>query len=300
MTGEVLHALNPLSDSVMIDATFGRGGHTKALLNCLGPKGQVYAIDRDPSACAIAEKWANSEPRLKAINATFSNLVEVAKSAGVLGGVSGILIDLGVSSPQLDDPSRGFSFKNDGPLDMRMDQTSGLSAKELLADISEADLINILKNFGEERFAARIAREIIKQRECKALDSTYDLAKIISECVPFYEKGKHPATRAFQAVRIYINQELEQLDEALPQAIEVLKSGGRLVVISFHSLEDRKVKNFFREAAKGDPFPPELPVTQDYLRPTISYVSKLKRPSVTEVNCNPRSRSAILRWAEKA
>ncbi len=300
MTAEVVEALNPSAEGILVDATFGRGGHTRALLDCLGPHGQVFALDRDPDACAIAREWAAGESRLTVIQAPFSELSGVLREAKVAGRVTGIVLDLGVSSPQLDDPARGFSFMRDGPLDMRMDPTAGASARQWLADVAEQDLVTVLRTLGEERYARRIARALINARNDQPLTTTAELARLVSDCVPTREPGKHPATRTFQALRMYINQELAQLDAVLPQALDMLEPGGRLVVISFHSLEDRRVKRFLRQAAKGDPFPPDLPVTQNQLHPAVTHLHKPTRPGAHEVEVNPRARSAILRWAEKS
>ncbi len=300
MSAEVVSALRPDADAILVDATFGRGGHTRALMEHLGPEGQLFAMDRDPMACAFAKDWASVEPRLKVIQAPFSKLSEELLNFGIAGKVSGIVLDLGVSSPQLDEPERGFSFMRDGPLDMRMDPTSGTPVSDWLMDVAEEDLIDVLRTLGEERFARRIARAIVEVREERMLTSTSALADLVSECVPTREPGKHPATRTFQAFRVYINREMEELDAVLPQALEVLNPGGRLAVISFHSLEDRKVKNFFRKEFKGDPFPIDLPVTKYDLHPGIETVERPTRPSEIEVNQNPRARSAVLRSAQKS
>ena len=300
MTAEVVKALGPSADSILVDATFGRGGHTRALLECLGPKGRIYAMDRDPEACAIARDWAKGESRLTVIQAPFSKLSDELLRAGVTGRVSGIVLDLGVSSPQLDDSDRGFSFMRDGPLDMRMDPGMGIPVHDWLADVSEDDLIGVLRNLGEERYARRIARAVVAARSETPVITTGKLSSLVDECVPTREPGKHPATRTFQALRMFINQELAELDAVLPQALEMLEPGGRLVIISFHSLEDRRVKKFFHDAAKGDPFPPDLPVRANEISPAILRPSKPQRPSAKEVADNPRARSAILRWAEKS
>ena len=257
-------------------------------------------MDRDPIACAFAKDWASVEPRLNVIQAPFSKLSEELLDLGIAGKVSGIVLDLGVSSPQLDEPERGFSFMRDGPLDMRMDPTSGIPVSDWLMDVAEEDLIGVLRTLGEEKFARRIARSIVEVRKEKMLASTGALADLVSACVPTREPGKHPATRTFQAFRIHINREMEELDAVLPQALDALKPGGRLAVISFHSLEDRKVKHFFRKESKGDPFPIDLPVTKHELHPGIEKVQRPTRPSEIEVNQNPRARSAVLRSAQKS
>ena len=299
MTAEVVKALDPSEDSILVDATFGRGGHTRALLDRLGVKGRVYAMDRDPEACAIARDWAQGERRLRVVHAPFSKLSDELHAAGVAGQVSGIVLDLGVSSPQLDDPGRGFSFMRDGPLDMRMDPSQGAPVQDWLATVSEENLVDVLRRFGEERYARRIARAIVDARNEAPLTTTGELSSLVDTCVPTREPGKHPATRTFQALRLFINQELAELDAVLPQAIEMLEPGGRLVVVSFHSLEDRRVKRFFNDAAKADPFPPDLPIRADEISPVILRPAKPQRPSANEVAGNPRARSAILRWAQK-
>ena len=300
MTAEVVKALDPSEDSVLVDATFGRGGHTRVLLDRLGAKGRVYAMDRDPEACAIARDWAQGEHRLRVVHAPFSKLSDELHAAGIAGQVSGIVLDLGVSSPQLDDPGRGFSFMRDGPLDMRMDPSQGAPVQDWLATVSEENLVDVLRRFGEERYARRIARAIVDARNEAPLNTTGALSSLVNACVPTREPGKHPATRTFQALRLFINQELAELDAVLPQAIEMLEPGGRLVVISFHSLEDRRVKRFFHDVAKADPFPPDLPIRADEISPVILRPAKPQRPSADEVAGNPRARSAILRWAEKS
>ena len=257
-------------------------------------------MDRDPEACAIARDWAQGERRLRVVHAPFSKLSDELHAAGVAGQVSGIVLDLGVSSPQLDDPGRGFSFMRDGPLDMRMDPSQGAPVQDWLATVSEENLVDVLRRFGEERYARRIARAIVDARNEAPLTTTGELSSLVDTCVPTREPGKHPATRTFQALRLFINQELAELDAVLPQAIEMLEPGGRLVVVSFHSLEDRRVKRFFNDAAKADPFPPDLPIRADEISPVILRPAKPQRPSANEVAGNPRARSAILRWAQKA
>ncbi len=299
MSTEVVAALNPRADSILVDATFGRGGHTRALLNRLGPTGQMFVLDRDPVACAFARKWAAGEPRMTVIQAPFSKLFEALETHGIAGRVGGLVLDLGVSSPQLDDPARGFSFMRDGPLDMRMDPDTGIPVSEWLAQVDEQELVSILRNLGEERFAKRIARAVVEARAQRPLSTTHELAELVSDSVPYREPGKHPATRTFQALRIHVNRELEELESVLPQALEVLEPGGRLVVISFHSLEDRRVKNFLRDAARGDPFPPDLPIRSVDLRPAIGVLHRPQWPSAEEISLNPRARSAVLRSAQK-
>ena len=257
-------------------------------------------MDRDPEACAIARDWAEGESRLTVIQAPFSKLSDELIRAGIAGQVSGIVLDLGVSSPQLDNAERGFSFMRDGPLDMRMDPSQGIPVQDWLAGVSEEDLIGVLRRLGEERYARRIARAIVNARNETPLTTTGELSSLVDACVPTREPGKHPATRTFQALRLFINQELAELDAVLPQALDMLEPGGRLVIISFHSLEDRRVKRFFQDAAKCDPFPPDLPIRAKEISPVILRPSRPQRPSEGEILDNPRARSAILRWAQKS
>ncbi len=293
---EVLAALNLHEDSLVVDATYGRGGHTRAIMSRLGNGGRLLVIDRDPSAINQARKEWSEDARVEIVHAQFSELSKLLDQRHVNGRVTGMLFDFGVSSPQLDDPERGFSFSYDGPLDMRMNPSQGLSAAEWLEQISEAELTNVLRKFGEERFARRIARAI---KQHGAIASTGELARLISQAAPATEKGKHPATRTFQAIRIAVNEELDQIKLVLPQASKALATGGRLVIISFHSLEDRLVKRFLRDQSKGDPFPPDLPVTHDMLKPEIKLIGKAIRAGADEIEKNRRARSAVLRVAEK-
>ena len=300
MTREVVQALNVRTDGTYVDATFGRGGHTRAILSRLGPSGRVLAIDRDPDACQYAMEYCSTESRLTFVQAPFSDLFEIVQSRGLLRRVTGVVLDLGVSSPQLDESERGFSFMGDGPLDMRMDPSQGQPAAQWLKDVKEIELYRVLRDLGEERFARRVARAVIQERNVRPLTRTTELAQLVSRTVPGREPGKHPATRTFQALRMKVNGELDQLQSVLPQVLDILETRGRLVVISFHSLEDRRVKRFLRQAAKGDPFPPDLPVTQNQLHPAVTHLHKPTRPGAHEVEVNPRARSAILRWAEKS
>lgn len=293
---EVLAALNLHDDSLVVDATYGRGGHTRAIMSRLGNGGRILVIDRDPTAVNQARKEWSDDARVEIVHAEFSELSKLLEQRHVNGRVTGMLFDFGVSSPQLDDPERGFSFSHDGPLDMRMNPDQGLSAAEWLEQISEAELTNVLRKFGEERFARRIARAIKQQGD---IASTGELARLISQAAPATEKGKHPATRTFQAIRIAVNEELDQIKLVLPQASKALATGGRLVIISFHSLEDRLVKRFLRDQSKGDPFPPDLPVTHDMLKPELKLVGKAIRAGADEIKKNRRARSAVLRVAEK-
>ncbi len=299
LKSEVLKALRISDDSVIVDATYGRGGHTRSIMAKLGERGRMLIIDRDPEAIAHARQHWGDEPRVIIVHAPFSAFTKIITEAGLHGLVSGILIDLGVSSPQLDQADRGFSFSADGPLDMRMDPTRGPSAAEWLVDIEQHELIRVLRQFGEEKFARRIAARILEAQQEAVITGTAQLAQIVSGAVPRKEPGKHPATRTFQALRIAINNELDELDSVLPQALDALAVGGRLLVISFHSLEDRRVKRYFREQAKGDPFPPDLPVQASQLNPVLRLVGKQIRAGEQELSINRRARSAVLRVAEK-
>jgi 16S rRNA (cytosine1402-N4)-methyltransferase len=284
---------------IYIDATFGRGGHSRQILDELGEHGRLIGIDRDPQAVAHGEQLFAQDNRFRMVQENFAMLAEVAEQQGVVGQVNGILLDLGVSSPQLDQAQRGFSFTQDGPLDMRMDPARGESAAEWLAKAETGEIAQVLKQYGEERHAKRIARAIVAARMEQPIETTGQLAELVSRANPAWEKGKHPATRSFQAIRIFINGELDALRETLDGVIDVLAPGGRLAVISFHSLEDRIVKRFMRDQAKGDPFPPGLPVTDDQRQPRLRLVGKAMTPDEAEISANPRARSAVLRVAER-
>jgi len=300
MLNEVMAALCIRAAGVYVDATFGRGGHAAAILERLDVAGRLIAIDKDPRAIEVAREWSARDRRFSVYQGTFAMLEHFAETAGVSGQVNGILLDLGVSSPQLDAAERGFSFLREGPLDMRMDPGRGESAAEWLARAAETDLARVFKTYGEERYAKRIARAIVKARRQGPLTTTLQLAEIVAAANPAWERDKHPATRVFQAIRIYINQELEELPLALAQAVRVLARGGRLAVISFHSLEDRIVKRFLRDQARGDSdLPPALPVPAAALKPVLRLVGKAHFPGEDEVAVNPRARSAVLRVAEK-
>ncbi|HXH03905.1 MAG TPA: 16S rRNA (cytosine(1402)-N(4))-methyltransferase RsmH [Candidatus Competibacteraceae bacterium] len=296
---EALAALRVRPAGRYVDATFGRGGHSAALLAALGPQGRLLALDRDPAAEHHAWAHFGADPRFSFVRSPFSRLAEQVRAWLPEGKVDGILLDLGVSSPQLDDPERGFSFTKDGPLDMRMDPAGGPSAAEWLATATEAEIDRVLKELGEERFHRRVARAIVEARRQAPLTRTLQLAQIVAAAVPSREPGKHPATRTFQAVRIYLNRELEELAAALEQAVELLVPGGRVVVISFHSLEDRLVKRFLRRQAQGVELPPDLPVPECERGATLRLVGKAIRPGAAEVAANPRARSAVLRAAER-
>ncbi len=297
---EAVEALRVREDGAYLDATFGRGGHSRAILARLGPRGRLLALDRDPEAAAAARSLAATEPRLAFEATAFSALVDAARRRELAGRLDGILFDLGVSSPQLDDPARGFSFLNDGPLDMRMDPSHGVSAAEWLAAASEVEIAGVLRDYGEERFHRRIARALVEARSLGPITRTAQLAERVAAAIPTRERGKHPATRAFQAIRIEVNGELDEIERALAQAVELLAPGGRLVVISFHSLEDRIVKRFMRGQAQGERLPPGLPVPGDErVGARLRVLGKPVCPSSAEIEANPRARSAVLRLAER-
>ncbi|MBE2895031.1 16S rRNA (cytosine(1402)-N(4))-methyltransferase RsmH [Spirabiliibacterium falconis] len=305
LLNEAVAGLAIKENGVYIDGTFGRGGHSRTILAKLGDQGRLIAIDRDPRA--IAEANTIHDPRFSIIHSPFSAITEICAQHHLIGKVDGILLDLGVSSPQLDEAERGFSFMHDGPLDMRMDPTQGVSAREWLEHVSIEDLTWVLKTFGEERFARRIATAIVnfnqlaKQTGEPTLNRTSQLSELIAQTVPFKDKYKHPATRTFQAIRIYINSELDELETALNSALSVLCAGGRLSIISFHSLEDRMVKHFLKKQSKGIDIPKGLPVRDDEFdrKQTLRIVGKAIKPSEDEVHHNPRARSAVLRVGEK-
>ncbi|MDP0074726.1 16S rRNA (cytosine(1402)-N(4))-methyltransferase RsmH [Glaesserella parasuis] len=298
---EAVDGLAIKPNGTYIDGTFGRGGHSRLILSKLGEQGRLIAIDRDPRA--IAEAKTITDPRFQIVHSAFSSIPEICEELGLIGKIDGILLDLGVSSPQLDEAERGFSFMRDGPLDMRMDTTKGLSAMEWLAQVSVDDLAWVLKEFGEERFAKRIAQAVVSYNKSatEKISRTLQLAQIIADAVPFKDKHKHPATRSFQAIRIYINSELDELEKALNSALTVLAPEGRLSIISFHSLEDRMVKQFMRKQSKGEAVPKGLPILESELNKNIPLktVGKAIMPSEAEIETNPRSRSAVLRVAEK-
>ena len=297
LLGEAVEALRIKAEGTYVDATFGRGGHSRAILERLGESGKLIAVDRDPEALAHAATI--SDPRLVAIQAAFGGLAQVLAKAG-LAEVDGVLLDLGVSSPQLDSAARGFSFRFDGPLDMRMDPRHGVSAAEWIAQASEQEIGEVIRRYGEERFAKQIARAIVTARSSGPVDRTRQLAQIVAKAVSSREPHQDPATRTFQAIRIYINQELQELEVALPQCMDMLNAGGRLVVISFHSLEDRIVKHFMRARSQPGSLPARLPVRHAQLpRPTLELIGKPVYPTDHEIAANPRARSAVMRVAEK-
>ncbi|MCV6620154.1 MAG: 16S rRNA (cytosine(1402)-N(4))-methyltransferase RsmH [Cellvibrionaceae bacterium] len=286
-------------DGFYIDGTFGRGGHSALLLNSLGSNGHLMAIDKDPDAIAVAHEKFAEEKRFEIAHGSFAQMQEFVAERGKTGLVDGILLDLGVSSPQLDEAERGFSFMQDGPLDMRMNSSAGMTAADWVNSAEETEIARVLKEYGEERFAKRIARAIVESRQAKTITRTLQLARIVAEANPAWEKGKNPATRAFQGIRIHINNELADLEAVLDQSLSILKPGGRLVVISFHSLEDRLVKRFIRRQEKGQELPPGLPVTEDQLDKTMRSVGKAMKADASELAENIRSRSAVMRVAEK-
>jgi 16S rRNA (cytosine1402-N4)-methyltransferase len=301
LLNEAVDGLHLKKDGLYVDGTFGRGGHSRHILKQLGENGRLIAIDRDPRAIATAEQLQKEDPRFQIIHGPFSSIAEYMHDLDLVGKVDGILLDLGVSSPQLDDAERGFSFMRDGPLDMRMDPTTGISAADWLAKADVEEISWVLKTFGEEKFAYRIARAIVADREETPFLRTLDLAKLIERLCPKREKKKHPATRSFQAIRIYVNSELDEIHKVLDGALDVLAIGGYLSVISFHSLEDRIVKRFIRKQEKGREYPPGIPLTEDQMQSgkTLKAASKAIKPSKSEVEENKRARSSVLRVALK-
>ncbi len=297
---ESLEGLIQKADGFYIDGTFGRGGHSSAILQALSGRGRLLATDKDTDALnsSQAQQLLN-DPRFELVHSSFAELNEVLANKSLLGQVDGILLDLGVSSPQLDVAERGFSFMKDGPLDMRMDSSQGESAAQWLSRVEKRELIKVLRDYGEEKFARKIAGEIILQREEAPLQTTGELAKLIEGVVKKREPGKHPATRSFQAIRIKVNRELEDLEQLLDHSVSILKPGGRLVVISFHSLEDRIVKRFMREQSRGVVVPRHLPMPLEQEKLNYKCIGKAIKASVDEVATNVRSRSAVLRIAEK-
>jgi 16S rRNA (cytosine1402-N4)-methyltransferase len=294
---EAVEALEIKPSGTYVDGTFGRGGHSRAILEQLGPQGRLLALDRDPQAVAVAR--AINDQRLTMLHHSFGELAAAVQQAGI-DAVDGVLLDIGVSSPQLDEGGRGFSFRFDAPLDMRMDTTQGETAAAWLARAEIRDITEVIRNYGEERFAFQIAKKIVAARSERPVATTGELAALVRETVRTREPGQDPATRTFQALRIHINQELEQLALVLPQAMAVLKPGGRLVVISFHSLEDRIVKRFMRDEAVPDTLPKNLPLrTADLPQPRLRLIGKPVKAGAAEVSANPRARSAVMRVAEK-
>ncbi|HEX2826704.1 MAG TPA: 16S rRNA (cytosine(1402)-N(4))-methyltransferase RsmH [Burkholderiales bacterium] len=294
---EAVDALAVRPDGTYVDCTFGRGGHSRAILARLGADGRLVALDRDPEAVSAAA--AIADPRFTILHGAFGRVAELLAALG-LSRVNGILLDVGISSPQLDEARRGFSFRHDAPLDMRMDTTTGTTAGEWLATASESEIREVIRDYGEERFAKQIAAAIVAARARGPLGTTRQLAALVAEAVPTREPRQDPATRTFQALRIHVNRELEELSLALPQCVDLLEAGGRLVVISFHSLEDRIVKRMFRDQSTADKLPPRLAVrARDLPEPRLKLVGRARRPAEAEVAANPRARSAIMRVAER-
>lgn len=296
---ESIDALAIKADGIYIDGTFGRGGHSKELLKSLNEEGRLFAIDKDPEAIAHAKAEFQDEKRFKIIHGSFADIREMAMKEQIFGKVNGILLDLGVSSPQLDTPERGFSFMQQGPLDMRMDLTQDLDAQQFVNEAEADEMAEVFRVYGEERFAGRIARAIVAARTLNPISSTLQLAEIVKEANPKWEKHKHPATRVFQAIRIHINQELSDLTRFLNDSIDVLAPAGRLSIISFHSLEDRIVKQFMRNKEQGERLPLEVPVRYEEIKTNFRRVGKAVMPNDSEVKNNVRARSAVLRIGEK-
>jgi len=298
---EAVEALAVRADGCYMDGTFGRGGHSRLILERLGPDGRLLGFDKDPLAIATGNALAAEDGRFVVVQRSFADLGEEAAARGLVGKVDGLLLDLGVSSPQLDDAERGFSFLNDGPLDMRMNPDTGISAAQFIASASADEIARVFKEYGEERFAKRMARAVVERRELKPFERTADLAQVLTDANPAWEKGKNPATRAFQGLRIHVNNELGDLERGLDAALEALAVGGRLVVISFHSLEDRIVKQFMKRQAKGeaDNLPRDLPIIPKAFEPRLKLMGKPIYAGEAELKANPRSRSAVMRVAEK-
>jgi 16S rRNA (cytosine1402-N4)-methyltransferase len=284
---------------IYVDATFGRGGHSQAILSHLSTSGRLIVLDKDPTAILYARQYLAQDSRVSIFHSSFAQLNTVLEQENLLGKVDGILFDLGVSSPQLDEAERGFSFMREGNLDMRMNTMRGIDAATWLANISEAELADVIYQYGEEKFSRRIARAIALARKESPIKTTTQLRDIIVKAMPVRPKDKHPATRTFLAIRIAINQELEELEQGLDQALEALRVKGRLAVISFHSLEDRAVKRFIQYHERGDDLPSDFPVKHSVIKQKIKRVGRAIHPSADEVAVNPRARSAILRIAEK-
>jgi len=298
LLSEAVEALAIRADGIYVDGTFGRGGHSALILKQLGSEGRLIALDKDPAAIAAGRRW--SDARFSLVHSGFEQLAQVLRELEV-EKVDGVLLDLGVSSPQLDEAARGFSFRFDAPLDMRMDTSSGPTAAEWLATVDEGLLGEVIREYGEERFAKQIARAVVAARAVAPIETTRQLVELVGKPVRTREAGQNPATRTFQAIRIYLNRELEELEGILPECVTHLKPGGRLAVISFHSLEDRIVKHFMRDMAEGDKLPRNVPIRASEVPPgRMRLVGKAVRASAAEVEANPRSRSAVLRVAERS
>jgi 16S rRNA (cytosine1402-N4)-methyltransferase len=299
LLAETAASLDVKPNGIYVDGTFGRGGHARAVLAQLSAQGQLLGLDKDPAAIAAGQSLAEEDPRFSIEQCSFAELATPINARLWQGKVDGILLDIGVSSPQIDVAERGFSFQKDGPLDMRMNPDVGISAAQWLAKADMADIETVIKTLGEERYGKRIARAIVETREHTPITTTKQLATLVDKASPSREKNKHPATRTFQAIRIYINNELEDLKAGLEQALDVLAVGGRLAVISFHSLEDRIVKRYFRDQALGDDYPSDFPIRAADLNPRIRLIGKAIKAGKAELDINPRSRSAVLRVVEK-
>ena len=295
---EAVDALNIRPDGIYLDGTFGRGGHSRAILARLSQQGCLFSLDRDPEAVAAGKEMMGNDARFSIAQGEFAEMERFVREWGVEEGLDGILLDIGVSSPQLDNPDRGFSFMGDGPLDMRMNPLQGVSANEWLAEASERELTRVFREFGEERQARRIARSIVLTRQKQRLETTGQLARLIEETIGRREKNKHPATRCFQAIRIFINDEMAQLARGLEEAINLLRPGGRLVVISFHSREDRLVKRTIREAARPGQVRRNIPQHPDH-KPLLKPIGRALIASETVLSVSPRARSAVMRIAER-
>ena len=298
MLEEAIKALFVRENGTYADCTYGRGGHSRAILSGLGPEGSLLTLDSDLDAVCHAKKTFANDSRVIVEHSTFSNIKKLAEKHNSTG-FDGVLLDLGVSSPQLNNAERGFSFRLDGPLDMRLDKSAGKTAAEWLQEAPQKEIEEVLKNYGEERYFRRIARALVTERDKSELNSTNSLVEVVKKAIPTLDKNKHPATRVFQAIRIHINRELDELTQCLEQLIGLMNSGGRLVVISFHSLEDRIVKNFFNRKARGDYFPRKFPIKDTDIKRTIKVLGKPIKPSAEEILNNRRSRSATMRVAEK-
>ncbi len=298
MLDEAIKALFVRENGKYADCTYGRGGHSRAILSALGPEGVLLTLDSDLDAVRHAKKTFANDSRVIVEHSVFSKIKKIVEKHN-LTGLDGVLLDLGVSSPQLDNAERGFSFRLDGPLDMRLDRTAGKTAADWLQKASQKEIEEVLKNYGEERYFRRIARALVTERDKYELDSTGDLAEVVKKAIPTLEKNKHPATRVFQAIRIHINRELDELTQCLQQIIGLMNSGGRLVIISFHSIEDRIVKNFFKSKAQGDYLPRKFPIKDTDIKRTIRVLGKPLKASAEEIFKNRRSRSATMRVAEK-
>jgi 16S rRNA (cytosine1402-N4)-methyltransferase len=299
LLGPVLDGLDIKEDGIYVDGTFGRGGHSSAILQRLGSEGRLIAMDRDPQAIAAADEALKSDPRFKLLRSDFEKLGERIEEKGLAGRIDGLLLDLGVSSPQLDQAGRGFSFLRDGPLDMRMDPESGISAGEWLGQVEEQELRRVLRKFGEEAQAGRIARAIVTARDSAPLTTTSQLADVVASVIPAHTRKTHQATKTFQAIRIFLNRELEQLESVLTQSLDVLRAGGRLCVISFHSLEDRIVKRFIRDNSREAEQYRGMPNVPPEFRPKLRQVGKAVTATADEIEANVRARSARLRIAER-